>query len=413
MNQKAPKEIPDWLKDVQNHSYMPELLISGAILLVLFSLDKHLITFCFDLKDMFSFSGSNILIGIVTISSFSSLTALKFILIIHLALRMIWVGLIGMSYAYPDGINYTKTNFKGFFNKGMRESQTPTNAIIALEKVCSLAYSFAIMYIFIIAGFSIIIGLIGFSLVFYKILGILLFLIFIVYLIDLLSKYRIRNTRTGYYLILPGHFLIRTLGLGFLYRKVLHTFQSHIGLYKTLSVIVVFMLLGIMSSVETLAGFLHWNDVKEMGWFGASIQDNDYEDRLDKIPLDDLSLESYYICDDQSLTVFVLFNFLRDDSQIDSSSVPGDANRYELIREYNKYLNQLNRIYIDDSLYTDLSWVLEEHIITSQPGCRSKINIDHLGYGKHFVMFEKKEEHFDQVGWNFKEAVMFEKVPKL
>ena len=45
--------------------------------------------------------------------------------------------------------------------------------------------------------------------------------------------------------------------------------------------------------------------------------------------------------------------------------------------------------------------------------CRTKINIAHLEYGKHFVMLEKKEDHHNQVGWNFKEAVMFEKIPKL
>jgi hypothetical protein len=85
----------------------------------------------------------------------------------------------------------------------------------------------------------------------------------------------------------------------------------------------------------------------------------------------------------------------------------------EIIREYDKFLNQLNRIYINDSLYADLSWVMEEHTTTGQMGCRIKINIAHFEYGKHFVMLEKKEDHHNQVGWNFKEAVMFEKIPKL
>ncbi|HEC43523.1 MAG TPA: hypothetical protein ENI20_11905 [Bacteroides sp.] len=72
MNQKSSNPVPDWLRDVQNNSYMPELLISGVILLVLFTLDKHIINFGFQFRESFSFAG------------------------INLALRMIWVGLAGI-----------------------------------------------------------------------------------------------------------------------------------------------------------------------------------------------------------------------------------------------------------------------------------------------------------------------------
>ena len=81
MSQENSGKIPDWLKEVQNNSYMPELLISGAVLFTLFSFDKHIINFVWSMRESFSFAGFNILMSGLTVSLFASHTALKIILL--------------------------------------------------------------------------------------------------------------------------------------------------------------------------------------------------------------------------------------------------------------------------------------------------------------------------------------------
>ena len=66
------------------------------------------------------------------------LTGFKIVLVTHLIFRGIWAGMVGLSYAFPQGIN--KKNLPA--TKQKVEYVKPQQFVIRLEKICSLLFSF-------------------------------------------------------------------------------------------------------------------------------------------------------------------------------------------------------------------------------------------------------------------------------
>ena len=67
-----------------------------------------------------------------------AITGLKIILILHLILRGLWTGVLGLSYVFPNGIKIEK------LPKSQRNIiyDKPDKLVIQLEKICSILFSF-------------------------------------------------------------------------------------------------------------------------------------------------------------------------------------------------------------------------------------------------------------------------------
>ena len=77
------------------------------------------------------------IITVMTINGF------KIILVIHLVLRGLWAGLVGLSYVFPDGVNKEK------IAKSQKDINydNPDVFVIKIEKICSLLFSFIFSYV--------------------------------------------------------------------------------------------------------------------------------------------------------------------------------------------------------------------------------------------------------------------------
>jgi len=400
---------PKWLTDIQNNSYLPELMISGASLYALFSLDQSIVYLSYSIKEYFLFTGINAIAFIMTFTLFSALTALKVILISHLVLRMIWTGYVGLSFVFPDGINREKVKFKGFFTKAIKENNQATRSIISLETVCSLTFAFAIMFIFIMFGLLLILSVISILLLINVTLLALLIAPLVFYFIDFLLNYSIRKSKIGYYLILPGHLIVRYLGLSFIFRKIFHTFQTNIGFYKTIILLFSFLILGFLSSYGHIASYMHWRNLFDTKKYTRIIKNSDYENRIGNAEaFDNLTLERYYLENDDYLTIFVIYD-KGDDILLENLYNVND-HKDDFEENTDLYFNIINQIYINDSLYSNLSWVMQKHLKTNQLGLKTKINIRHLERRKYWVELKKLRHYRNNKNEYYSaEFVSFEK----
>ena len=97
-------QTPKWLISTQNKSWEPEIIISGITLTFLFILSNHIYNFFGMLTQ--DFGVFDAISKTLYIISIISLTSLKIILIVHLVLRGIWTGFVGLSYVLPNGVKY-------------------------------------------------------------------------------------------------------------------------------------------------------------------------------------------------------------------------------------------------------------------------------------------------------------------
>ena len=73
-------------------------------------------------------------------------------LVLHLFFRGIWIGLVGLSYVFPKGINKQTLGYKGEFDRVIDKIPNVTDQIIKLEKISSSIFSINYLMFMCIIG---------------------------------------------------------------------------------------------------------------------------------------------------------------------------------------------------------------------------------------------------------------------
>jgi hypothetical protein len=146
-------EIPGWLRQTQERSWEPEILISGIALLALTQVPRLLDSVQVFLEErslqLFLFGNLDDLgISLLKASSYWLIAGL----VVHLVLRSIWVSFIGLSYTFPEGIRAERLKMQPFFQKRIERLPSFEAAIQRLEAICSTIYSIA--FLLMMATFS-------------------------------------------------------------------------------------------------------------------------------------------------------------------------------------------------------------------------------------------------------------------
>jgi hypothetical protein len=135
-----------------------ELLLTGFVLIGLLQLPGHLD----HLQETWwlKIEGSNVfksyLIGLPIAILQTGIRIMTINLVLLLLLRGFWIGMIGLSSAFPKGINHEQLSFSKRFSNHLRQTTPDTeNLIIRLDVICSsiFALSFLVFFIFISLGF--------------------------------------------------------------------------------------------------------------------------------------------------------------------------------------------------------------------------------------------------------------------
>lgn len=171
---KSPKsQLPRWLKRTQEGSWEPEILISGIVLLALTQVPRLLDELHYWLEErtsMFFFYTSSV-DDIVFDTLKLSTRWLVAGLIIHLVLRSLWISYVGLSFAFPKGIQLDKLKMQPWFQNRLSKLSNFEGGIIRLENLCSSIYATA--FLFVMASVSL-----GLYLTFTLIVGIIIATLF-------------------------------------------------------------------------------------------------------------------------------------------------------------------------------------------------------------------------------------------
>jgi len=383
------KKIPDWLIETQNKSWEPEILISGITLTFLFILSSHIYNFYGMLIQ--DFGVSKIIPETLYIITIIILTGLKIVLIIHLILRGIWTGFVGLSYVFPHGVRQeklSKTDRNVRFEK-------PETFVIKLEKVCSLLFSFIFSSIAFFLSFYLMyipIILMFMSGLNRKVItivtqvyttGVVVSVITLAFLLKTkLKKSNLKNRLSNN-----------------LYSFTLNIYFTNIGKIKTYLIFGIYFLLVILLSVSDLTKFKFKNNKGSVFSEKAGIirLNNDHYEALrnKKLRIPKATINQFRMTE-KKLKLFVSFY------KNDVYTVEKIQKNPSLLKEHGmesenhqKTLPDLYHIMIDDISISGLRWYEAENQHTDQKGFFTSIPLNNLNRGYH-------ELRIDKVLWRFK-----------
>lgn len=383
------KATSDWLTETQNKSWEPEILISGITLTFLFILSSHIYNFfgmlIQDFGVIYAIPRTLYIISIII------LTGLKIILIVHLILRGIWTGFVGLSYVFPEGIKrekLSKTDRKVRFDK-------PEAIVIKLEKVCSLLFSFIFSSIAAFLSFYLLyipIILLFMSGLNRKIITVvtsayILGVVVMVIVLGFLFKTKLKNSRLKNWLI------------NNLYQLTLNIYITNIGRIKTYLIFAVYFLLVILVSFSDLGAFKFKNDVKSLlpqkGGIIQLINDHYETLRTKKLRISKATIKKFRVSEEH-LDLFI--SFYKNDlySVKNLKRNPAFLKKHDFkVRAGHITLPDLYRIKIDDRIISGLRWYEKDNQHTDQRGIYSFIPLNNLTSGYH-------ELHIDKVIWKYR-----------
>jgi len=162
----------EWLEKLQQESWQLELLISGVAIFAILETIKYfdkLTPFLVGLSDVKNGISFALLFGFIFLQAGIYIFLLN--LIIHVLVRSLWIGAIGLRYVSGD-IDYEQLKYSDKFTQYYKKKiGSFDNYIEKLEDFSSVLFSYTFLLFFIL--FSFLIGMIAFSVVAYSSLELL------------------------------------------------------------------------------------------------------------------------------------------------------------------------------------------------------------------------------------------------
>ena len=159
MDKKQQHHKIEWFDKLRLNSWEVEILIVGFVLVMLFQvpetisfkLSELMNSVALDTKTSFFYMMGQ---ALSLISLQISISILIFCLTVYLGLRGFWVGILGLSSVYPNGINLKKLNFNDRFTKDLKKYNF-NHFIINIDNICSSIFAFTFLLSFSIISFLI------------------------------------------------------------------------------------------------------------------------------------------------------------------------------------------------------------------------------------------------------------------
>ena len=227
-----------WLDQLQQESWQLELLISGLALLGVFTSRPYLHNFSLLLTSQGDGTIDAINVAYLFVAR-PGWYLFVIILLLHIVLRGLWIGVIGLRYVSKD-IDYDALNYGAKMDSYVRRTVGDYDDYIErLEKLCSVLFAAAFLFFFLLISFvmyviplGLLIALTGqhesydvaltILIIIYLVIGLLVF-------IDFITAGLLRRSKTKLIaaIYLPLYRFIGVITLSFLYRPLLYNFLDH------------------------------------------------------------------------------------------------------------------------------------------------------------------------------------------
>ncbi|MFD1063409.1 hypothetical protein ACFQ1Q_09150 [Winogradskyella litorisediminis] len=403
------------LQKLQEESWQLELLISGFAIFGLFQAFEPLEILFTELK-----YDDQVIPAIIITVILISCVILTFNLLLHVILRGLWIGALGLRYVSGD-IDYDYLNYSPKFTKYLKKKVGSFDRYIArLENYCSiifaasfllifyvLAFAFTAFTIFLIANY--IIGndsygnwgkIIGIPLILFIVLGMLLTFI------DFITQGWLKKKQWISRIYFPVYWVFSFITLAFLYRPIVYNFlDNKFGKRISLILIPLYITLLIATSFN----------YKNSNYFHKNLNSNEiianssnYENLL--IEKDDFASDitiSSKVISNNYINVFMLFEEDIENHVFDFNpnlkpktdvrgfssdiiySTHNKSRTYDSLRKaYIKTVNDIYSIKIDSIDY-DTNFVVSFNT-KKQKGLETYLGIKELSEGKHLLRVIRK-----------------------
>jgi hypothetical protein len=362
-----------WLEHLQKNSWEPEVIISGIILAFLFVIPSRF----FELSVILiqDYGLEHIPANLVFVYFSAIISFFKIFLVSHLVLRFLWAGMLGISYAFPDGVK--KENlFKSSQNIDYKH---PTHFLVKLEEWCSMAYGFPI---------SVVVPL--FFITFYLVLLIGVYLVFdldfqVVYVIFMVSLIVFAVVALAF----KKSSLKDFIG-GSMNGTVSAIYQSNLGKWAFMLYSGVLVVLSLPLIYFDTRGFSQYQnevnmDDAEYNWPPEAQYFEKYNPngrRFGRVWTATNLVGSSHM-------VLNLAYYERDAKDMPRINELLQGEQDSLPWKDLKEIPQLYKVYLNDSLLEDLDWKPFTSGLTGQKAFSAALLLEELPEGKHEIRVEK------------------------
>lgn len=414
MAKKENLSSPKWLKKLQLNSWEPEILLSGIVLYGMFQLPGMLDQFLYFFKVNFNTQTTDVdnFIAIMKMAVYWLTAGL----IAHLISRGIWVGMVGLSFTFPKGINSEKLKLQDKYKEFVERIPDTEKIILNLESISSALFSISFMMFMIMVGgyFYLLITIIVpvVSLLYFSpglfdgeiagkiVAGFILFVLAIGFigLIDFLTLGFFKRFKWLSKIYWPFYRFIGAITLARFYRPIYYILITNIKGWK----IALFLLFFVGTSLWSVTGnnskypgekyssISLWSDSQATGAFSGY-----YDDQIEDIRSVVASIQSDIIRGN-TIRLFVVMQASLEDSvkkhcNLDSLyKIDGLGSAEARLQ----CLTNFYTIAIDDSVVADLSYKFHYKSKTEQKGLLAYVDISELRSGLHQLTISLPEEMY-------------------
>ena len=320
-------------------------------------------------------------------------------LVVHLITRGIWIGLVGLSFVLPDGMNRSRLKFVKEFDQEIDRISNINGLIIRWEKICSSIFSISfLLFMSVIGGYAFVLclGAIPYYLFnyfdvyeavepFFDAYSIVVRIIAIVVLIDYLTFGLVKKIPVFSKVYLPISRVVRVVSLSFLYRPIYYTWASHANRWIFMVVMTMFIVTNYVLAdqfyrtdsidVENSNISLYFSTMGEDAYSGYyEDMANEFYSFRAQIPSD--------IIEGNVLRVFVAMSPDHDEDIIDNCGFDIEEERWKIGAA--NALDCLERAYqlsFGDSVLSNVSYKFHYRQSNEQKGLLTWLDISNLPEG--------------------------------
>jgi len=421
-------EFKKLLQKLQEESWQLELLISGF---AIFGLVTAFPTI--QLKVLDAQFSQQIYAFVIYSILWASCAILIFNLMLHVLLRGLWIGALGLRYVSGD-IDYDSLKYSPKFTRYLKRRVGSFDKYIAtLENYCSVIFAISFLLIFYVLAITFTLLAIALTANYLldndglpgwlsKGVGItlILFIIFGMFftIIDFITLGFLKKKRWISRIYFPMYWVFSFITLSFLYRPLVYNFlDNKFGKRLSLALVPFYILITLTLSLRyKTSNYLDANSTSTE----VTANSNNYEDALGEGEfIDNVAIQSKVITD-AYVKVFILFSEsienrmftyneglkpIKDERGLGTNmtfnnNFVDNVKRDSLRREYLKTFNSIYYVKIDTTSY-NTEFIFSEN--KNKLGFESYVPTKNLNDGKHVLRVRRKAiQNQDTTYWNIR-----------
>lgn len=406
-NKNLLKKLLDRL---QEDSWQLELLVSGFTLFGLFSARGPV-------QDIFqkSIIDGDMLKDLYQ-TAFAAILILIFNLIIHVTIRSLWIGALGLRYVSGE-VNIDRLNYSERFSNFLKKKVGSfDNYIEILEKLCSIIFAISFLLIFYIAGAFIVLHLINLigllepenASPFLRIVINTLQIIFIagavLTFVDYLTQGLLKKNKRISAIYFPIYRLFSYLTLSFLYRPLYYNLiDNKFG--RIVNIVLLPFYIVVLIITNTYKEPSQYIGLYSMQSSSIKANERNYEDLLEKdYNISALAIQSKVICDPYIKIKVPLTDALEErilrfneslkayydnsgySSFINIGNSPLEFDRDSIHLEYLRTFERIYTLKIDSITYKPSFVIISDN---DRLAFETYIGTSNLAEGKHMLYYSR------------------------